>query len=55
MLAAFMTQLPLSSPPIKQTPFIAIPDVTPQPAIVTEVETVLGGMKVDSTHRSVNE
>lgn len=55
MLAAFTTQLPLSSPPIMQTPFIAIPDVNPEPALVTEVETVFGGMKVDSTHRSVNQ
>lgn len=53
MLAAFMTQLPPSSPPIIQTLFIAIPSVTPEPEFLTEVETALGGMKVDSTRSSV--
>lgn len=33
MLAAFMAQLPLASPPIIQTPFIAIPSVTAEPKV----------------------
>lgn len=44
MLAAFMTQLSLSSPPIIQTLFITIPSVTLEPEFLTEVEILLGGM-----------
>lgn len=55
MLAAFMTQFPLSRPPINQTLFNAIADVTPEPSLLAEVEIVLGGMKVDSAHRPVNQ
>lgn len=49
MLATFMTQFPLSCPPIIQTLFTAIPSVTPEPEFLTKVEIVLGGTKADST------
>jgi len=52
MLAAFMTQLPLPSPPVTQTLFIAISSVTPEPEFL-KIVIVLGGMKADSTHSSV--
>lgn len=48
-LAAFMTEFPLSSPPIIQTLLIAIPPITPEPEFSTEIETGQGGTEADST------